>query len=123
MRLLGFWDQNRLEELIQFVLHEVGEVADARVVVLNHVQVKLKLLGDGGGCVLGVCVLGPSLTGRGAQKDKRFRTRHTRFFFLKQRTVIINMFIATALGDDFILSLEPIRNAVLKCKERVKLVL
>lgn len=55
--LLGLRDHDGLEQLIQFVLHEVGEVADACVVILNHVQVKLKLLGDGGCSVLRVGIL------------------------------------------------------------------
>lgn len=57
MCLLGFGDHDGLEELVQFVLHEVGEVADPRVVVLDHIQVKLKLLGDGGCRVLRVGIL------------------------------------------------------------------
>lgn len=55
--LLGFGDHHGLEELIQFVLHEIREVADACVVVFNHVQVELELLGDGWCCVLGVGIL------------------------------------------------------------------
>lgn len=55
--LLGLGDHDGLEELIQFVLHEVGEVADVCVVILNHVQVQLKFLGDGGCCVLRVGIL------------------------------------------------------------------
>lgn len=57
MCLLGFGDHDGLEELVQFVLHEVGEVTDPCVVILDHIQVKLKLLGDGGCRVLRVGIL------------------------------------------------------------------
>lgn len=75
--LLGLGDHDGLEELVQFVLHEVGEVADACVVILDHVQVQLKLLGDGGCSVLGVSILRPGLTGRGAGRQHATHRFHS----------------------------------------------
>lgn len=45
--LLGFWDHDGLQQLVQLVLHQVGQLAHSTLVPLNHVQVQLELFGDG----------------------------------------------------------------------------
>lgn len=44
--LPGFWDHDGLQQLIQFMLHQVGQLAHSTLVHLNHVQVQLELFGD-----------------------------------------------------------------------------
>lgn len=56
VRLLGFRDHDGLQQLIQLVLDEVRQLARSPLVLLDHVQVQLELLGDGG--VGGLTVLG-----------------------------------------------------------------
>lgn len=47
---LALRNHDWLQNFVQFVLNQVGYVAGARVVVLEHVQVQLKLFWDGVDC-------------------------------------------------------------------------
>lgn len=56
MCLLGFRDHDGLQQFVQLVLDEVRQLTHSVLVHFNHVQVQLKLLGDGR--VGGLAVLG-----------------------------------------------------------------
>ena len=45
---LGLGDHDRLQQLLQLVLHQVGQLAHVCVVILDHVQVELELPRDRG---------------------------------------------------------------------------
>lgn len=46
--LLGLGDHDGLQQLVQLVLDQVRQLAHPALVPLDHVQVQLELLGDGG---------------------------------------------------------------------------
>lgn len=60
--LLALRNHDRLQNFIQFVLHQVRYVAGARVVILENIQIQLKLFRDGWSRLLQKSVLCPSLT-------------------------------------------------------------
>lgn len=66
--LLALRNHDWLQNFIQFVLHQVRDITGTCVVVLEHVQIQLKLFRDGRRRLLQVSVLCPSLTVENGEK-------------------------------------------------------
>lgn len=75
LSLLGFRDHDGLQQLIQLVLDEVRQLTHSALVHLDHVQVQLELLRNGGVGGLAVRVLAGLARWGGEEEGERMDRR------------------------------------------------